>query len=150
MKKDFWKKCFSPKFSPFRIKNEIFKLSGNFFVNRTRYQNFQRMYNKWKYFEKKHDFMRKFRVYFENISEKNDEMLFGSFLLTPSPLHWFHSPSHTVTDMRNNKRRHVLTHARVNLSQSETPETRSLLCMGLNYELLLWGGGDLTENILLF
>ena len=42
-------------------------------------------------------------------------------------------------DMRNNKRRNVLTHARVNFSQSETS---SLLRGGeLNFELLLWGGG---------
>ena len=43
-------------------------------------------------------------------------------------------------DMRNNKRRNVLTHARVNFSQSETS---SLLHGGggeLNFELLLWGG----------
>ena len=40
-------------------------------------------------------------------------------------------------DMQNNKRRNVLTHARVNFSQSET----SLLLRGgeLNFELLLWG-----------
>ena len=40
--------------------------------------------------------------------------------------------------MRNNKRRDVLTHARVNFCQSETT---SLLRVGeLNFELLLWRG----------
>ena len=53
-------------------------------------------------------------------------------------------------DMRNNNRRNVLTHARVNFSQSETS---SLLRGGgggggLYFELLLWGG--LTEKILEF
>ena len=51
-------------------------------------------------------------------------------------------------DMRNNKRRNVLIHARENFSQSET---RSLLRGGeLNFELLLWGGGGInriTEKI---
>ena len=48
-------------------------------------------------------------------------------------------------DMRNNKRRNVLTHARVNFSQSETS---SLLRGGeLNSELLLWGGGGLTPGL---
>ena len=55
-------------------------------------------------------------------------------------------------DMQNNKRRNVLTHARVNFSQSETS---SLLRGGgggggegeLNFKLLLWGGGGLTEKI---
>ena len=47
-------------------------------------------------------------------------------------------PPHTIMDMRNNKRRNGLTHARVNFSQSETS---SLLRGGeLNFELLLWGG----------
>ena len=47
----------------------------------------------------------------------------GSFLLTtpnaltpPPP----HTHTHTIMDMRNNKRRNVLTHARVKFSQSET------------------------------
>ena len=49
-------------------------------------------------------------------------------------------------DMRNNKRRNVLTHVRVNLSQSETS---SLAREGgeLNFELPLGGGGGLTEKI---
>ena len=53
-------------------------------------------------------------------------------------------------DMRNNRRRNVLTHARVNFSQSETS---SLLRGGgeLKFELLLWGGvnrkdPDLARN----
>ena len=42
-----------------------------------------------------------------------------------------------MMDMRNNKWRNVLTHARVNFSQSETS---SFLREGdLNFELLLWG-----------
>ena len=47
----------------------------------------------------------------------------GSFLLVPQPPPppSFNSPSpHTIMDMRNNKRRNVLTHARVNFNQSET------------------------------
>ena len=58
-------------------------------------------------------------------------------LLPPPPSH-----THTIMDMRNNKRRNVLTHARVNFSQSET----SSLLRGaggtreLNFELLLWWG----------
>ena len=52
-------------------------------------------------------------------------------------------------DMRNNKRRNVLTHAQVNFSQSETSSL--LRGGGLNFELLLWGGGggggELTEKI---
>ena len=54
-------------------------------------------------------------------------------------------------DMRNNKRRNILTQTRVNCSQSETS---SLLRGGegegeLNFEHLLWGGrgGELTEKI---
>ena len=45
-------------------------------------------------------------------------------------------------DMQNNKRRNVITHARVNFSQSETS---SLMPGGgggggeLSFELLLWG-----------
>ena len=51
-------------------------------------------------------------------------------------------------DVRNNKRRNVLTHPRENFSQSETG---SLLRGGLlNFELLLWGGGELTEKIQIF
>ena len=51
-------------------------------------------------------------------------------------------------DMRNNQRRNVLTHARVNFSQSETS---SLLRGGwgvwvLNFELLPWGGGNKQER----
>ena len=47
-------------------------------------------------------------------------------------------------NMRNNKRRNVLTHAQVNFSQSEAS---SLLRGegGLKFELLLWG--ELTEKI---
>ena len=42
--------------------------------------------------------------------------IIGSFLLTPPPP----PPPPTIMDMRNNKRRNVLTHTRVNFSQSET------------------------------
>ena len=52
-------------------------------------------------------------------------------------------------DMRCNKRRNVLIHARVNFSQSESS---SLLLgeVGLKFSLLLvggGGGGELTEEI---
>ena len=48
---------------------------------------------------------------------------------------------HTIMDMRNNKRRNVLTHARVNFSQSETSSLlRRGAGGGLNFELLLWRG----------
>ena len=62
-------------------------------------------------------------------------MLIAPTDLTPKPP----PPPHTITDMRNNERRNVLTHARVNFSHSET----SSLVRGreLNFELLLWGGG---------
>ena len=46
-------------------------------------------------------------------------------------------------DMRNNKRRNVLTHARVNFSQSERSSLQRW--RELNFELLL-GGGGLTEK----
>ena len=52
----------------------------------------------------------------------------------------------TIMDMRNNKRRNVLTHARVNFSQSGTISLLRGGGGGLNFELLLWGGG-LTEKI---
>ena len=51
--------------------------------------------------------------------------------------------------MRNNNRRNVFTHARVNLSQSETSSLLRGGGGGLNFELLLLGGG-LTEKILKF
>ena len=61
--------------------------------------------------------------------------LYGSFPLTPPP-HWFNSHAHTKMDSRNNRRLNVLTHARVNFSQSESS---SLLRGGeLKFELLLW------------
>ena len=55
----------------------------------------------------------------------------GSFLLIP-PSHWFNCP-HTIMDMRNNRRRNVSTHARVNFSQSETSSLLSVcvcVCVG--------------------
>ena len=69
---------------------------------------------------------------------------FSRIFSVNSPHHWFDSP-HTVLDMRNNKQRNVLTHARVSFSQSET----SLLLRGgeLNFELLLWGDGGTGRKL---
>ena len=63
-----------------------------------------------------------------------------------SPPHWFNSP-HTIMGMRNNKRRNVLTHARVNFSQSETSSRLLLLRGELNFELLLWRGVNRKDPI---
>ena len=49
-------------------------------------------------------------------------------------------------DMQNNKRRNVLTQARVNFSQSETSSLLRGGGGGLNFELLLWGGGGVNRK----
>ena len=48
--------------------------------------------------------------------------------------------------MRNNKRRNVLTHARVNFSQSETSSLPRGGGRELNFELLLKGGGGINRK----
>ena len=75
------------------------------------------------------------------VPNSSELLKFGSFLLIPP---------HTIMDMRNNNRRNVSTHARVNFSQSETSSILRGEGGELNFELLLGGGGGLTEKILKF
>ena len=83
----------------------------------------------------------------ESWPTENGKAICKTSVKTINSHHWLMPPpphKHTIIYMRKNKRRNVLTHARVNFSQSET---NSLLRGegGLHFELLLWGG--LREKI---
>ena len=81
------------------------------------------------------------------VPKSSEKFQSGSFLLIQAPPHYVTPQTHTIIYMRNNNRRNVLPHVRVNFSQSETD---SLLSGeeggGLNFEFLLWRGS--TEKIL--
>ena len=61
--------------------------------------------------------------------------------------------SHTIMDMTNNKQRNVLTHARVNFSQSQKSslpregrrEVKILVTTGASVCVCVWGGGGGRE-----